>query len=286
MFICQNCGKHFKPKDKRKNKFCCVNCYNEAKKSGKYKRVSVSPAKECTNCGKPVRRSFVKNRKGEACDKIFCSRNCYDDYRIKTTKKIIYHCKECGKEIVGYKDRELVFCSIDCRRKSTSASKRVCPICGKVFQPTYINKKGEVRHPNNRKMCSLECVLKNYSLNEERKAKISAAFTGEKHPGWLGGRVNYRGENWRRNKRAAIKRDRACKHCGMTPEESKEKYNANLEVHHIKPFRYFSSPEDANVMDNLITLCKSCHKKAEWEFHKKRGGVLNGNKINKKNHVA
>lgn len=286
MAICQTCGNNLKDYPSKPKSYCCVECYREAQRNGKYNRGSSVPIQKCLNCGKPVQRVFGKNRKGELCDKIFCSRSCYDDYRVKNTMKIKTKCKECGKEIYGYKKREVIFCSAECRNKHVTPDKRKCPICGKIFKPTYIDKKGRVHHPNDRKFCSPECVRKNISVNEERKKKISDAFTGEKHPAWLGGRANYRGENWRRNKRAAVKRDGACKHCGMTPEESKKQFKANLEVHHIKPFRYFESPEEANNLGNLITLCKSCHKKAEWAYHKEKGTCFHENKINKKSSVA
>jgi DEAD/DEAH box helicase domain-containing protein len=34
-------------------------------------------------------------------------------------------------------------------------------------------------------------------------------------------------------------------------------------VHHIQPFRSFSSREVANQLQNLITLCPTCHRSAE-----------------------
>jgi predicted HNH restriction endonuclease len=34
-------------------------------------------------------------------------------------------------------------------------------------------------------------------------------------------------------------------------------------VHHITPIRDFDTPEEANTLDNLITLCEPCH--AQWE---------------------
>jgi DEAD/DEAH box helicase domain-containing protein len=36
-----------------------------------------------------------------------------------------------------------------------------------------------------------------------------------------------------------------------------------LHVHHITPLREFSNAEAANNMDNLISLCPTCHMKME-----------------------
>jgi DEAD/DEAH box helicase domain-containing protein len=35
------------------------------------------------------------------------------------------------------------------------------------------------------------------------------------------------------------------------------------DVHHKTPFRTFTSKNEANVLDNLITLCRNCHRQAE-----------------------
>jgi len=35
------------------------------------------------------------------------------------------------------------------------------------------------------------------------------------------------------------------------------------DVHHIKPFRTFDEPTEAHDLDNLIALCRSCHRNAE-----------------------
>jgi predicted HNH restriction endonuclease len=41
-----------------------------------------------------------------------------------------------------------------------------------------------------------------------------------------------------------------------------------LPVHHIKPFREFDHPEEANKPENLIGLCQSCHMKREPRVRK------------------
>jgi DEAD/DEAH box helicase domain-containing protein len=68
---------------------------------------------------------------------------------------------------------------------------------------------------------------------------------------------NYYGPNWQTiTKQIKIRDKHTCQNCG---KES----NTDLDVHHKKPFKHFSSVDKANNKDNLITLCKSCHRKAE-----------------------
>ena len=78
-------------------------------------------------------------------------------------------------------------------------------------------------------------------------------------------RPNEYGPNWRAQRRLALERDGfRCRTCGASGEESM------LHVHHIRPFReYGYVPGEnehyrtANQLDNLVTLCPSCHRRAE-----------------------
>jgi 5-methylcytosine-specific restriction endonuclease McrA len=49
----------------------------------------------------------------------------------------------------------------------------------------------------------------------------------------------------------------------MSQRVSLEQFGAKLDVHHIKPAQAFDDPTARNAMENLVTLCRSCHKK--WE---------------------
>jgi len=86
-------------------------------------------------------------------------------------------------------------------------------------------------------------------------------YRGAKNPEWRGGKSDYRGENWTQQRKLAYNRDNGvCQHCGKKPQKGKRKF----QVHHIKPFRLFDGDyEAANQLTNLITLCESCHGKAE-----------------------
>jgi len=74
------------------------------------------------------------------------------------------------------------------------------------------------------------------------------------------------GPDWPAQRAAALARDGyRCRHCGMPEREGHP-----LEVHHIVPFAtfgYIPGVNDlhrlANRLENLITLCPSCHRRAE-----------------------
>lgn len=76
-------------------------------------------------------------------------------------------------------------------------------------------------------------------------------------------RPNNYGPNWQQQRQLALARDHhACRTCGAT--------GGMLHVHHIRPFRefgYVPGENDhyraANQLDNLVTLCPSCHRQAE-----------------------
>lgn len=97
-----------------------------------------------------------------------------------------------------------------------------------------------------------------------RRSFREAAPVGEDSPGWKGGYDRNYGPSWPRQRRKARKRDGyTCQRCGMPQEEHKKKQNQKLHVHHIRPFRLFEDSKEANKLQNLITLCISCHNRLE-----------------------
>ena len=102
------------------------------------------------------------------------------------------------------------------------------------------------------------------SHSAETRTKISQSlkgrFKGEKNPYWKGGYEPYYGPNWEEQRIKALERDgHRCRVCGVN--------KGKLDVHHIVPFRNFGRRHylKANTLDNLITLCISCHATLEQE---------------------
>lgn len=87
---------------------------------------------------------------------------------------------------------------------------------------------------------------------------------GELHHRWKGGRDPYYGDNWHEMRRAALGRDGyVCQKCGKTQSEHEQEHSFGLDVHHMEPLADFETPEEANELDNLITVCRGCHNEIE-----------------------
>lgn len=77
---------------------------------------------------------------------------------------------------------------------------------------------------------------------------------------------NAYGPNWEEQRRRARERDRfRCQVCGA-PEQGRAH-----DVHHKMPFRTFATYQRANHLSNLITLCPSCHQRAELAVRTRSG---------------
>jgi DEAD/DEAH box helicase domain-containing protein len=79
-------------------------------------------------------------------------------------------------------------------------------------------------------------------------------------------RPNEYGPNWSEQRRLALERDDyRCRTCGAEARPGN-----GLHIHHLRPFReygYVPGKNDAyrqaNDIENLVTLCPSCHRRAE-----------------------
>ena len=80
----------------------------------------------------------------------------------------------------------------------------------------------------------------------------------------------YKSKAWRQTREAVLKRDnyecQACKRQGKVSTINKDKHKS-LDVDHIKELD--SHPELAYDMDNLETLCISCHNKKHNRYQKR-----------------
>ncbi len=95
------------------------------------------------------------------------------------------------------------------------------------------------------------------ALNPETMERLRQANLWNSDP-------NTYGANWQRQSELARQRDQyRCQVCGVV-EQSRAH-----DVHHKVPLRAFRNPdggirfEEANRLDNLITLCPNCHRRAE-----------------------
>lgn len=78
---------------------------------------------------------------------------------------------------------------------------------------------------------------------------------------------NQYGPNWLRQRNSARQRDaNTCQVCGLVEQPGTPHH-----VHHKVPFRNFVSFIEANQLDNLITLCPACHRRAEQSLRMRSG---------------
>jgi len=207
---------------------------------------------ECPECGKSVQDRATLDAHldlhasgdGIECQKcgwLYDSKRTLKCHHTKKHSKdpewTTYECEECGVEVgyhTGADDRVARFCR-DCYQEHRSADtvEVVCETCGMTEQvPEYLN---------DRRFCSPSC----------RGEWVSENVSGEDHPLWEGGRSGWRGPNWRDQRQKALGRDNhRCQICNSSNQ---------LIVHHIVSYHEFDRDTEANAIENLATLCRSCH---------------------------
>lgn len=211
--------------------------------------------KKCPICSK----QFKVNYKGRKT----CSRKCGGVLGSRNTERVIMSCRICGSDTMVKKcsTNLPVYCSDSCRKKR---HKKNCLYCKKEF----LTAKSET------KTCSTECAAnyRNTLCKEEtcycckkKFVRPTLGFGSNKKRYFCSTRCRNRtsgrenrfryGKNWNymRNVRLFIDKQR-CVKCGDTN---------HLEVHHFIPKRLFDTPDEAHYLNNLITLCKTCHKVVE-----------------------
>lgn len=273
---CTICGSQFTGRKHKANLYCGMPCYRAAQRRGDYKRGTKRVA-PCSYCGRDVHgRSKSRCRDGRSADNLFCNRACYDKHRATVRASLRRPCGQCGEEFQP-SSTTTKYCSWGCRSEAKRAKPTHCVNCGCWFTALKVMRREnriEMAGVNAAKTCSQACEYAWRSNNVDRREKISKAFTGSKHPNWQGGpQLKYRGARgagWQRARRAALKRDKhTCQDCGMTEVEHVERTGKGLEVHHKRPFWQFNGDNaKANALSNLVSLCKSCHQKADWAYRK------------------
>jgi len=97
------------------------------------------------------------------------------------------------------------------------------------------------------------------SLSEETIAHLRETGAWTNDP-------NDYGPDWSKIRDRVRARDKyTCQVCG-TPETTRQH-----DVHHKTPFKAFPSRDDANRLENLTTLCTSCHHKVEQNVRMRSG---------------
>ena len=218
----------------------------------------------CEECGTTFQIASYRRKTAR-----YCSRECMGrayaqkaPFYTPVSNRETVSCKHCGqtftREAARASHHRGIYCSKECQYKAIaerpSHAKRsfVCISCGTSFTRYRSQVQGK---PGTGKYCSRAC---------RDKHRI-----GDKHPQYLGGKGHKYGPNWQAQKRKAKHRDKhTCRHCGIDQPCCKTKHRQGLQVHHMRPFRLFTSYLLANSLVNLCTLCPECHRIADAAFQR------------------
>lgn len=246
---CQHCGCLYKKKTKtsmrqwNKSSFCSVPCKShylgkrwEGKNSSVW--VDVNREKGCLFC----KNKFTVKKPSRVNQVLYCSKKCfYESQKGRkpwNTGNVEYKkCLVCNKQIRKW----LTYCSQECYIKNkpeTELLTKTCLFCKNIFQVHLTDKK--------QKYCSDKCS----------RIAMGIRHRGEGHPSWKGG-CSFKpySTDWTETlKRSIRERDRyTCQVCGKEP---------SIQVHHVDYDKKNCNPI------NLITLCKKCHSKTNWNRDK------------------
>lgn len=189
----------------------------------------------CEGCN-PEAREHNGNWRGgkESTECLLCG----DTFEYYQSEKEGVYCPDCVKEANDFLGES--FAEVH----DIERVERDCEYCGEPMSVLVSERKR-----GNGRFCSRDCLA----------TWMSANHRGENHHQWLGEGGDYTGEWWKA-RRKALKRDNyRCQHCGKSTEDM----GRNPDVHHIEPVRSFENSQNAHVLKNLISLCRSCHRHAE-----------------------
>ena len=161
-------------------------------------------------------------------------------------------CLNCGVtyRVKGMAQGPRRFCSNKCYLAHRWVGHRetiTCCVCGITV---------DAAKSEQRKCCSWRC----------RNLLKSESQRGARSHFWRGGATTPYCDGWQQQRREALERDNnKCRSCNSTD---------HLNVHHIDPHRYSGSHD----LNNLVTLCRSCHSREEWKCNPEWARVTLGSR--------
>lgn len=203
------------------------------------------PTKPCKTCGKTFSKKY-KHTMERWSNTKYCSLKC------RVTGKWL-DCPICGKKFWCFAGRAIknknYYCSQECYHKS------------RVGKPNFGNPHKGNKRKTTCSQCKKELVVNLSRFNNYKRhfcnQKCWGLFFGKLHSGpqhyaWRGGKRGYPSIfNEQLKDRVRVRDNFKCQVCGIPELELKHR----LPVHHID---YDKKNCD---LDNLISLCKSCHSK-------------------------
>ena len=177
-------------------------------------------------------------------ERKYCSKLCMDTYR--RSLRPVVKCLKCGAELrvaPSAVKRGRKYCSAECAEVAKTEFFRDCLECNTSFK--YVPSAAK-----SAKYCSFICKVR-FEGRARRK--------GFDYKDSL---VRCSRLAWRQRRAAVLKRDGyCCTRCGVAAE--------HLDAHHKIPWKISKNDE----MDNLVTLCRSCHMIVEPRVIPLRAGA-------------
>lgn len=236
---------------------------------------------ECDWCGEEHHKRQLKDRN----EHEFCSKECFSNYQSNELcgedshmwdgGKVKVECVQCETSVEkfpAYAEKgERQYCSNKCHAVWMSENQTgednptydpdshvevACDNCG----DTVVRKRSKYER-NERNFCDIDC----------RGEWQSEYRCGENHPRWIENpdHINY-GGSWPEQREKRLEKDgHECVICSKSNAQEKIDKGRGLDVHHIDKARNYLQEdgtldeEKAHRLENLITLCRSCHRR--WE---------------------
>lgn len=208
------------------------------------------PNRTCKGCSAEF---YDTDAKRDYCDD--CNPNAGENNGNWKGAKETTECDRCDDEFSYYpSDKEGIYCP-ECIGTAEELPKlgidryaeRVTVECDQCEKDVEVLRSRTERETV--RFCDREC----------RDEWLSENYCGEKHHSWKGGDVKYGGRWWEVRQLARERDNYTCQNCGVTEAE----LDQNPHVHHVEPIREFENPQNAHTLDNVVTLCPSCHHRIE-----------------------
>jgi len=207
--------------------------------------ISVNYTYTCFNCGRIFGTTIVRHNKH-----TFCSKECSDKWQ-RNGKYV--HCNSCGA-LIYRSDERLIhckksYCSLQCAGRDIERNKEISERFKGNKNWLCVDYKANGKKISQTKL--------GHEVSLETRAKLSKAASGSNSAFYIDGRSKerqlfYRSFLWRLlAKQVRIRDNYRCQNCGAKA----------IGVHHIIP-RSLGGPDE---LWNLITICRACHPKLEWQ---------------------
>jgi hypothetical protein len=163
-------------------------------------------------------------------------------------------CIECGQHFRYYpSEKRGLYCpdcvadaSVSCTPPDRDELGTVQSTCG--FCESTISVYRSTIETRERVFCDRECYTDWLEARHRERHRSNVDPDQYYTTGWVSAR------------KEALERDEhTCQRCGICAADA----DRPLEVHHKTPVRMFKFPVDAHTLDNLVTLCRSCHLEVE-----------------------